>query len=128
MHSTPDNARQLRKTQTDAERRLWQLLRNRSVAGCKFRRQHPVGPYICDFVCIDRQLVIEVDGGQHATQIVNDETRTAYLESKGFTVVRFWNHEVLTRTEAVLERIMDRLLSDTPHPVPLPKGARGRRQ
>ena len=67
MHSTQDNARQLRKTQTDAERRLWQLLRNRPDAGCKFRWPHPVGPYICDFVCIDRRLVIEVDGGQHAT-------------------------------------------------------------
>ena len=128
MSSTQDNARQLRKTQTDAERRLWQQLRNRSVAGCKFRRQHPVGFYICDFVCIDRQLVIEVDGGQHAAQIEKDEDRTAYLESKGFTVMRFWNHEVLTETEAVLERILNRLLSDAPHPVPLPEGARGRRK
>ena len=128
MHSTQDKARQLRKTQTDAERRLWQLLRNRSVAGCKFRRQHPVGPYICDFVCIDRQLVIEVDGGQHAVQIEKDEARTAYLESKGFTVIRFWNHEVLTETEAVLERIFNLISSDSPHPVPLPEGARGRSQ
>ena len=128
MHSTKDKARQLRKTQTDAEHRLWQQLRSRSVAGCKFRRQHPVGPYICDFVCIDRQLVIEVDGGQHAVQIEKDEVRTTYLESKGFTVMRFWNHEVLTQTEAVLERILKQVLSGSPHPVPLPKGARGRNQ
>ena len=122
-----DNARQLRKAQTDAERRLWRLLRSRSVAGCKFRRQHPVGPYVCDFVCIERQLVIEVDGAQHAVQIEEDEARSAYLESKGYTVVRFWNHEVLTQTEAVLERIYDLISSDSPHPVPLPEGARERR-
>ena len=79
MNSRQDNARQLRKTQTDAERRSWQFLRSRSLAGCKFRRQHPVGPYICDFVCIDRQLVIEVDGGHHADQVGKDEeARTAY--------------------------------------------------
>jgi very-short-patch-repair endonuclease len=106
MNPLQGNAIQLRKTQTDAERRLWQFLRNRSLAGFKFRRQHPVGPYICDFVCLDRQLVIEEDGGQHALQVEKDEVRTAYLESKGYTVVRFWNHEVLTETEAVLERIL----------------------
>ena len=128
MNSMQDKIRQLRKTQTDAERRLWRLLRNRSVAGCKFRRQHPVGPYICDFVCIDRQLVIEVDGGQHAVQIEKDEVRTTYLESKGFTVMRFWNHEVLTETKAVLDRIFNLISTDSPHPVPLPKGARGRSQ
>ncbi|MBC2711708.1 MAG: endonuclease domain-containing protein [Desulfosarcina sp.] len=102
-----NRARKLRKTQTDAERRLWQLLRNRSLAGHKFRRQHPVGPYICDFVCIDRQLVIEVDGGQHAARIEQDKERSAYLESRGYRVVRFWNHEVLAQTEAVLERILN---------------------
>ena len=128
MNPIQDNARQLRKTQTDAERRLWQLLRNRSLGGCKFRRQHPVGSYICDFICIDRQLVIEVDGGQHAVQVEEDEARTAYLESKGFMVIRFWNHEVLTKTEAVLERILNMISSDSPHHVPLPKGARERFQ
>ncbi len=111
MNHMHHKARQLRKTQTDAERRLWQLLRNRSVAGCKFRRQHPVGPYICDFVCIDRQLVIEVDGGQHATQLEKDEIRTHYLESKGYAVMRVWNHEVLTETEAVLEKIVNMIMS-----------------
>ncbi len=79
-------------------------------------------------MCTDRQLVIEVDGGQHATQIEKDQARTTYLESKGYTVVRFWNHEVLTQTEAVLERIYNLISSDSPHPVPLPKGARGRIQ
>ena len=127
MNSIQDKARQLRKTQTDAERCLWRLLRNRSIASCKFRRQHPVGPYICDFVSIDRQLVIEVDGGQHALQVEKDDARSAYLESKGYTVMRFWNHEVLTETEAVLERICNGVSSGSPHRVPLPKGARGRR-
>ena len=108
MSITP---RRLRKTQTDAERSLWQRLRNRSLAGCKFRRQHPVGPYICDFVCIDRQLVVELDGGQHATQVKQDADRTAYLNAQGFRVIRFWNHEVLTQREAVLERILSCLLS-----------------
>ena len=126
MTPMQDKVKPLRQTQTDAERRLWRRLRNRSVAGCKFRRQHPVGPYICDFVCIDRQLVIEVDGGQHAIQIEKDEARTTYLESKGFTVMRFWNHEVLTETAAVLERIFNLISTDSPHPVPLPKGARER--
>jgi adenine-specific DNA-methyltransferase len=128
MNPLQGNARELRKTQTDAERRLWQFLRNRSLAGCKFRRQHPVGPCICDFVCIDRQVVIEVDGGHHADQVEKDEARTAYLESKGYTVMRFWNHEVLRETEAVLERILNMISSDSPHPVPLPKGARERCQ
>jgi len=99
-------ARRLRKNQTDAESRLWQRLRNRSLVGCKFRRQHPIGPYIADFVCIERRLVIEVDGGQHAAQVEADNSRTAYLESKGFRVVRFWNHQVLTEMDAVLERIL----------------------
>ncbi|MCB2147242.1 MAG: endonuclease domain-containing protein [Deltaproteobacteria bacterium] len=109
MNPLQENARQLRKHQTDAERRLWQLLRNRSIAGCKFRRQHPVGPYICDFACIERQLVIEVDGGHHAALSEKDEDRSAYLESLGFRVIRFWNHEVLTESEAVLQRILERV-------------------
>lgn len=85
-----------------------------------------MGSYICDFVCIDRQLVIEVDGGQHAERIENDKERTSYLESKGYTVMRFWNHEVLTETDAALEKILNMISSISPHPVPLPEGARGR--
>jgi len=128
MNPIQDNARHLRKTQTDAERRLWQLLRNRSLEGCKFRQQHPVGSYICDFFCIDRQLVIEVDGGQHAERIESEEERTSYLESRGYTVMRFWNHEVLTETEAVLEKVLNMISSISSHPVPLPEGARERCQ
>ena len=84
------------------------------MAGCKFRRQHPIGPYVCDFICIERRLVIEVDGGQHAGQVDADKARSAFLESMGFTVVRFWNHEVLTRTEAVLEKIFQLVSADLP--------------
>ncbi|WP_319523815.1 endonuclease domain-containing protein [uncultured Desulfosarcina sp.] len=110
------NARRLRKNQTDAEQCLWQQLRGRSLVGLKFRRQHPVGPYICDFVCVDQKLIIEIDGGQHATNREKDAVRTAYLQSQGFRVIRFWNHEVLAATEAVLERILKRIESDSPSP------------
>lgn len=103
--ATLRNARRLRKNQTDAEQCLWQRLRGRSLAGLKFRRQHPIGPYICDFVCVDQKLIIEIDGGQHTSNREKDAARTAYLQSQGFRVVRFWNHEVLAATEAVLEKI-----------------------
>jgi adenine-specific DNA-methyltransferase len=78
-----------------------------------------LGPYIADFVCIDKKLIIEADGGQHGEE--HDAERTAFLRSMGYRVLRFWNHEILTGTEAVLERIMAELLA-SPHPGPLPKG------
>jgi adenine-specific DNA-methyltransferase len=102
-------ARQLRRSWTDAELRLWQSLRNRSVGNHKFRRQHPVGPYFVDLVCLERKLVIEVDGSQHIERAEQDKTRTAYLEGQGFRVLRFWNHDVLTQTESVLQTIYDAL-------------------
>ena len=98
-------ARQLRTHPTDAERRLWGRLRRRQFAGHKFRRQQPLGPYIVDFVCFDQKLVIEVDGGQHVLQVAYDTTRTAWLESEGFRVLRFWDNQVLTETEAVVGAI-----------------------
>ena len=103
--------------------RLWLLLKNRNVAGYKFRRQHPIAPYIVDFVCIEKRLIVELDGGQHAEQFVADAERTAYLESKGYRIVRFWNNDVLKQTEAVMQVILRNLVS--PHPSPLPaSGAR----
>ncbi len=99
-------ARELRRQMTDAETLLWHHLRNRQLAGSKFRRQHPIGPYYADFACLDKKLVIEVDGGQHATNEEADNTRSEFLASKGFRVLRFWNHDVLTDVEAVLERIL----------------------
>jgi len=89
---------------TEAERRLWRGLRMRQMAGFKFRRQVPLGPYIVDFVCLEARLVIEVDGGQHAGS-EHDRVRDAWLEAQGFRMLRFWNSEVLGQTHDVLERI-----------------------
>lgn len=120
-------ARQLRHRSTKAEQQLWRALRNRQIAGAKFRRQHAIGAYIVDFVCLERKLVIEVDGGQHLQQVEHDEKRTAFLESKGLRVLRFWNHDVLQQTTVVLEVICRALTEKTapsPQPSP-PEGERG---
>ncbi len=101
-----DKARSLRKNQTDAELMLWQLLRSKRMKGLKFRRQHPIPPYIVDFICTEKKLIIEVDGGQHAEAIEYDNKRTAFLESKGYKVIRFWNNELLTNKEGVYETIL----------------------
>ncbi|WP_374299827.1 endonuclease domain-containing protein [Ferrovibrio sp.] len=103
----PD-ARALRRTMTDAERRLWSLLRGRQLNGFKFRRQHPVGRYILDFACIERRLAVEVDGGQHA-DTNSDRQRTAWLEAQGWQVIRFWNSDVLSNPEEVTARIAEML-------------------
>ncbi|MGQ9751405.1 MAG: DUF559 domain-containing protein, partial [Thermoanaerobaculaceae bacterium] len=104
-------ARQLRKEQTDAERLLWSLLRDRRLAGYKFRRQHPVEPYILDFYCHEAQLAVELDGGQHnePDERARDTKRSAFLEAQGIRVLRFWNNEVFQNTEGVLEAIFDAL-------------------
>jgi len=99
-------ARSLRSNQTDAERRLWYLLRSRQLNELKFRRQHPIGTYIVDFCCAEHRLVVELDGGQHAEHIDRDKKRTQLLNERGFRVLRFWNHEVLTQPAAVLEAIL----------------------
>ncbi|MBI2466731.1 MAG: endonuclease domain-containing protein [Candidatus Rokubacteria bacterium] len=115
-------ARQLRSSETDAERKLWWRLRGRQVLGAKFRRQHPVGPFIVDFCCPERALIAEVDGGQHATQADADRRRTAFLERQGYRVLRFWDNEVLRATEGVPQRIAEAL--QNPHPDPLPERER----
>jgi very-short-patch-repair endonuclease len=99
-------ARRLRSDQTDAEAKLWRHLRSRQLAGHKFVRQEPIGPYICDFVCRERRLVIEVDGGQHADSSA-DKVRDAWLRSRCYQVLRFWNNDVLTNVEGVLTVIHD---------------------
>ncbi|KRD34158.1 hypothetical protein ASE35_10505 [Lysobacter sp. Root916] len=99
-----NDARRLRRSMTDAECRLWFHLRNRALMGCKFHRQHPIGPYVADFACIERGLIVEADGGQHADSGA-DRARTRFLASRGYRVLRFWNNDVLARTEAVLEQI-----------------------
>jgi len=99
---------------TDAESLLWQHLRGRRFQDFKFRRQRPLGPYILDFVCLQAGLVIEIDGGQHVQQQAYDQARTALIESQGLTVIRFWNHDVLNATPAVLETIWQALQTLTP--------------
>lgn len=99
-------ARQLRKNLTDAERHLWQRLRGRQLNGVKFRRQQCIGDYIVDFVSLEHRLVIELDGGQHAGQQDYDAARSAFLQAQGYRVLRFWNHDVLQHTEAVLDSIL----------------------
>jgi very-short-patch-repair endonuclease len=98
-------ARYLRKNATDAELRLWYFLRGRQLKGVKFRRQSVIGPYIADFVSFDPKIVVELDGGQHARQKARDSKRTRWLNSQGFRVLRFWNHDVLEESEAVVEAI-----------------------
>ena len=107
-------ARQLRKSWTDAELRLWYLLRNRGLGKNKFRRQHPVGPYVVDFVCLEKKLVIEVDGSQHIDRFEQDKRRTAYLEARGFRVMRFWDNDVLKQTDGVMQVIFDSLTGPSP--------------
>ena len=101
-------AQMLRKRMTDAERRLWSKLRMRQVEGFRFRRQAPVGPYVVDFICLELKPIVEVDGGQHAVPQA-DTKRTAWLESEGYRVIRFWNNDVLKNTEAVLQTLYDTL-------------------
>jgi very-short-patch-repair endonuclease len=107
-------ARKLRKSETDAERKLWQQLRSRNLNGTKFRRQHPAGPYIIDFIDINSKLAIELDGSQHQQQQVYDAERTAFLEQAGYRVLRFWDDDVLLRTDDVMQAIFNALSSPSP--------------
>ncbi len=104
-------AKTLRKNQTPQEQKLWNILRNRQVLGCKFKRQYPVGNYIVDFACRERKLIIELDGGQHnkTEAIWADKERTIYLQNAGFRVLRFWNDEVDNNIEGVYQKIVEYL-------------------
>lgn len=120
----PERARRLRRDQTEAEQRLWRKLRARQLCGAKFRRQHPIGPFIADFCCFESRVVVELDGGQHASQITADQRRTAFLVSRGYRVLRFWDNQVMEDIDAVLERIAE-VLGDSevkPSPFPSPSG------
>ena len=111
------NAKTLRTNQTEVEQRLWYHLRAHRFMDLKFKRQKPMGRYIVDFVCVERQLIIEIDGGQHAEQTGYDQQRDAWLHSQGYTVLRFWNHEVMQQLEGVLEQIRSTIaLSPSPSP------------
>ena len=113
-------ARGLRRSSTDAERRLWYHLRGGRLGGYKFRRQHEIPPYIVDFYCEVAKLVVELDGSQHESEI--DAVRTHYLNVQGLEVVRFWDDEVLSKKDAVLESILTLLQSRTLTPGPSPDG------
>ena len=110
-----DKARDLRHTQTDVERALWRLLRSREMAGFKFRRQHPLCGYIVDFVCLEKRLVVELDGGQHQEQAEYDRARTRKLEAAGFCVLRFWNNDLIENRQGVLESILAALVATSAH-------------
>ena len=107
-----NNARTLRKNLTAAEQALWSHLRFKQMGRCKFRRQQPIGPYIVDFVCLEKKVVVEVDGGQHSEQKSDDEGRTRWLESQGFRVLRFWNNQVLEEIDTVKEALWQELMTN----------------
>jgi very-short-patch-repair endonuclease len=104
-----ETARKLRKTGTEAEKKLWQRLRKKQLEGFKFRRQQPIGRYIVDFVNFQKKLIIELDGGQHRTQKDDDKQRDNWLKHQGFLVLRFWNNDVFENIEGLLEVIRKKL-------------------
>jgi very-short-patch-repair endonuclease len=110
-----ENARQLRKRPTDSELKLWSALRQRQLDGFKFRRQVPLGEFIADFACMSERLIIEVDGGQHDADRKKDDARTAWLNARGYRVIRFWNNDVLGNLDGVVQTILT-VLHDHPPP------------
>lgn len=114
MRPTIARARKLRSNLTDAESILWRHLRFRQIDGYKFRRQRPIGHYIVDFVCLEKKLVIEVDGGQHNGEATYDARRDRWLRAQGYEVLRFWNDEVLTKIDGVKEVIFRTLTKPPP--------------
>ena len=117
-------AKELRKNSTEAERVLWRHLRSKLMGGLKFRRQEQIDRFIVDFVCYEKHLIIEADGGQHALEKEKDAERTLWLNAQGFTVLRFWNHEILTNSEGVFEMILRQCCAPLP-PNPLPQRGGG---
>ena len=104
---TNPHAAALRRNATECEKRLWAALRNRQLDGFKFRRQATVGPYVVDLLCAEHRLIIEVDGGQHSEEA--DLPRTRFLEGQGYSMIRFWNHEVVENLDGVLASIRQAL-------------------
>ena len=94
---------------TEAERRIWQILRLNRMKGCKFRRQVPIGRYIADFVCHEARLIVEIDGGQHDRSSPREAERNGFLENEGYRILRFWNNEILENLDGVHETIADEL-------------------
>ncbi len=116
-------AKNLRKRLTNTERLLWSRLRAKQIEGCKFRRQTPIGKYIVGFVCHEQRVIVEVDGGQHSENEEEDKTRDKWLGEQGYKILRFWNNEVLTNMEGVLEAIRNSCKSRPPfNPLPSREG------
>ncbi len=113
-------AQSLRRSQTDAEKVIWSLVRNKQL-GYKFQRQKPFDHYIVDFICAEKHLVIEVDGGQHTKE--NDHIRTTHIEKQGFKILRFWNHDVLNNKEGVFLKIAESLQAPSPASAEAPASA-----
>jgi very-short-patch-repair endonuclease len=107
-----ETARHLRKLPTPAEKKLWMALRGNKLKGLHFRRQHAIGKYIIDFICVKRKLAIELDGTQHLEQSDYDIQRTAYLESQGYKVIRFWNDQIMNDIEGVIRSIEAALIDE----------------
>jgi very-short-patch-repair endonuclease len=118
-----NKAKTLRSKQTEAEQRLWYHLRAHRFLGLKFKRQKPMGRYIVDFVCLEQRLIIEIDGGQHSEQAEYDQQRDAWLRGQDYTMLRFWNNDVMQRLESVLEQIRYSL-----SPNPSPASGRGEKK
>ena len=119
-------AKTLRTNQTAAEQRLWYHLRAHRFMGYKFKRQKPIGRYIVDFICMEHRLIIEIDGGQHAERVTYDQRRDAWLRNQGYTVLRFWNNDVMQELEGVLEKIRSALVNSL-STGPSPASGRGER-
>jgi very-short-patch-repair endonuclease len=109
---------------TEAEKRIWFRLRGHRLKGMSFRRQFPLGPYIVDFACLDARLIVEIDGGQHGKN-QRDKVRGAWLASQGFTILRFWNNDVLSNTNGVIERIVEALNESLSPSLTLPRKGEG---
>jgi very-short-patch-repair endonuclease len=115
-------SKELRANSTDAERLLWSRVRAHRLFGFKFKRQQTIGRYIVDFACLDKKLIVELDGGQHADS-ESDQQRDAWLRERGFRVLRFWNSDVLLNIDGVMEVVTRALVH---HPLPNPPPSRGR--
>ena len=123
QHKNLQFAKILRTNQTDAELKMWQALRAGRLMQFKFKRQVPIEKFIVDFVCFERRLILEIDGGQHVAN-EKDITRDASLDKMGFRVLRFWNNDVMQNFEGVLAIVLQNLQITTPLPGPLPQGER----
>lgn len=117
-------AKHLRSRMTESENRLWRHLRAHRLNGEKFRRQQPLGPYVVDFVHFGSRLIVEADGGQH-NDAPHDKQRDDWLREQGFTVLRFWNHEIMGNLDGVLATIMEAVMNPPSPLAPLPQGERG---